>query len=95
MTANNIFLKPGQIFRVVKDDEPLQEHFLVREMYEDNPNGGGWGITFRLYGWLGTAWHTVKDELPAWIGQSYNDLKKAADGNDLRFNHEIIEIIEL
>jgi len=79
---------------VVRDDEPLQEHFLVREMYEDNPDGGGWDTTFRYYGWLGTAWHTVKDELPAWIGKSYNDLNRGAGGYR-RFNYEIIEIIEL
>lgn len=83
------------MFRVVRDDEPLQENFLVRQMYEDNPDGGGFETRFKSSGWIGTAWHTVKDELPAWIGKSYNDLNKAFSERYGRLNLEIIEIIEL
>ena len=92
MRANNVFLQPGEIFRVVRPDEPLKSHFLVREMYEDDPDGGGFDTTFKQAGWLGTAWHTVEDELPAWIDKSYNDLR---GDNRSHFNYEIIEIIDL
>jgi hypothetical protein len=89
---DNIFLIPGQIFRVVKDDEPLQPHFLVREMFEDPYSDGGWGTAFKGDKWMGTAWHTVEQELPAWIGKSYNDLNSNLIKK--RFYYEIIEIFE-
>jgi|688.fasta_scaffold1332376_1 hypothetical protein len=87
--VNNIFLKSGQVFRVVGHDEPLQGHFLVREKYEQPmlSQDGGWDTTFKS-GWLGTAWHTVKDELPAWVNKTYNEFNY-----DGRYHHEIIEII--
>ena len=90
--ANNIFLEPGQTFRVVNHNEPLQAHFLVREKFEDPDLDGGW---FRRdESWLGTAWHTVEEELPAWIGNSYNDLNDTNTGS-IKFYYEIIEIIDL
>ena len=93
--VENIFLQPGQIFRVVNYDEPLQPHFLVREMYEDPHTDAGWDTTFKGDKWLGTAWHTVEQELPAWIGKSYNDLNEGYTLPRRRTYYEIIEIIEL
>lgn len=95
MKAVNIFLQPGQVFRVVLPDEPLKPHFLVREMYEGPmfSESGGWDTTFKESGWKGTAWHKVEDELPAWIDKSYNDLR--GGGKTSHFNYEIIEIIDL
>ena len=92
----NIFLEPGQIFRVVHHDEPLQEHFLIREKYERPmiSQSKGWDTTFKGDSWLGTAWHTVDDELPAWIGKSIDDFNNFAPGH-VQFNYEVIEILEI
>jgi hypothetical protein len=92
--VKNIFLQPGQIFRVVRYDEPLQPHFLVREMYEDPHADAGWDTIFKSKKWLGTAWHTVEQELPAWIGKSYNDLNEGTIPPSRKFYYEIIEIFE-
>jgi hypothetical protein len=96
----NIFLEPGQTFRVVHPHEPLQEHFLVREMYERPmlSESGGWDTTFKGESWLGTAWHTVEDELPAWVGECIDKLNARPPYGTLksdRFNYEVIEIIDL
>ncbi|NDD82652.1 hypothetical protein EB118_20170, partial [bacterium] len=59
---------------------------------------GCWDTTFKGDSWLGTAWHTVEDELPTWIGESIDNLNgkllysSAASG---WFNYEVIEIIDL
>ena len=90
--VENIFLEQGQVFRVVSNDEPLQPHFLVREKYEQPmlSQDGGWDTTFKGDKWLGTAWHKVKDELPAWVGKTYNEFNSPG-----YFNHEVIELINL
>jgi hypothetical protein len=87
----NIFLEPGQIFRVVKYDEPLQAHFLVREKYERSmlSESGGWDTTFKEDGWKGSAWHTVEYEMPAWVGKKYLEYAVKYP------YHEIIELIEI
>lgn len=89
MKANNIFLQVGQKFRVVGIDEPLQSHFLVRDKHERPmlSESGGWDTTFKREGWLGTAWHTVEDELPAWINKPAKQLFE----NGIDF--EIIEVL--
>jgi len=89
MEANNIFLKAGQKFRVVGIDEPLQAHFLVRNKHESPmlSESGGWDTTYKRDGWLGTAWHTVEDELPVWVG------KPALELFEKGINFEIIEIL--
>lgn len=93
MKANNIFLKPNQIFRVISNDEPLKAEYLLRHMYESPmySESGGWDTTFKREGWIGSAWHRVDDELPAWIGSSINEL----DSNPMGLKHyyEVIELI--
>ena len=87
----NVFLEPGQVLRVVSHDEPLKPHFLVREKYERPmlSESGGWDTTFKGDEWRGTAWHTVENELPAWINRTYNEFNESG-----RFHHEIVEIIK-
>jgi hypothetical protein len=88
----NIFLEPGQFLRVVGHDEPLKSHFLVREKYERPmlSQSGGWDNTFRSEEWRGTAWHTVEDELPAWVDSTYNEFNKLG-----HFHYEIVEVMDI
>lgn len=91
METNNIFLKPGQVFRVVSPNEILKADHLIREMYESPmlSENGGWDTAFKLEGWRGTAWHTAKDEIPYWVGKTLNDL----NSGKLKYHYEIIEIV--
>jgi hypothetical protein len=90
---NNTFLKPGQIFRVVGNDEPLKPEFLLRHMYESPmySESGGWDTTFKKEGWLGTAWHRVDEEIPAWVGSTINELNLNPVG--IKYFYEVIELI--
>jgi hypothetical protein len=88
----NYFLEPNKIFRVVGHDEELKGHFLIREKYESPmmSQSGGWDTTFKLDGWMGTAWHKLEDETPVLIGKTYNQYIK---GSFYFSEFEIIEMI--
>jgi len=91
----NYYLEQNQSFKVVSFDEPLKEHYLIRERYESPmmSQDGGWDTTYRSEEWRGTAWHLLKEELPGWVGKSYNEYLKFCDlDNPI---HEIIELINI
>jgi hypothetical protein len=88
----NIFLEPGQIFRVVGINEILKPEYLVRCKYESPPlsENGGWEAAFKSETWKGTAWHRADAELTAWVGKTYRDLMSFGSQDVM---HEIIELI--
>jgi hypothetical protein len=87
----NLYLEPGMIARTVSPDEPLQQHFWIRQLKFTlfNPNAVN-------ADWHTFAWHLVKDEIPHCIGKSY---KQCQIQSNLVLEYygelEIIEILSI
>jgi hypothetical protein len=89
----NYFLEPGDEIIVVGYDTILEKGFFVRQRFEFPmmSESGGWDLTFKDNSWMGTAWHLIEEELPYWVGKTYNQYRKHL-GHDFPINHEIIRL---
>jgi hypothetical protein len=65
----------GCTLKVLGLDDVIQKGDFIRPYYESPmySQEGGWDTTYKNDKWRGPKWHSVEDDLPGWIGQTYRD----------------------
>lgn len=92
MPATNITLFGAGAFRFIGLDEKLQSGDLVRDVSQNNPDGPGWDTTYKPDDWDGACWHPIEQEMPYWVGKTYEQFMKG--GQYPAPYHEIIRFIK-
>jgi len=85
----------GCTLLVLTADVILNSDDYVRDVQESPmySQDGGWDTTYKCDEWKGPRWHKMEDELPAWVGKSYQDYLDFAS-DDYNIDMEIVRVIK-
>jgi len=90
----------GCTVRLLTMYDIMKEGDFIRDIYESPmySQDGGWDTTYKNDKWQGPKWHKLEDEMPGWVGHTYQEfLKFCSEGEDWEpedyyMGHEIVRV---